>query len=647
MRRLQGLRQTVQAVAFAPDGRTLASAGNDKLIRLWDPATGKEVTQWTAHKHAVLCLAFSPDGRWLVSGGHDRAIKVREIGTGKVPRTLRWQGGGLPLGLAFTPDGRTLAAALGDRLMPGFGGGVQWWEVGPWQLRGGFASNQDTQGRTVHGTNVTLAGVRYGGCQGLAYFRDGRTLALATGLAGVLQWNTRTGRPVAAVPQKPCRAIAVAPDGKTIAAAEGRGINLWDVGTGTKRAILKGHGGLVWSVAFSPDGTLLLSGSKDKTVRFWDPAAGRELAAFNWDVGTIQHVAFAPDGMTAAVAGHTGTVVLCDVDADELRNRAGTLAATPASGKREDGAIVVKSHRFIPGLAFSPDGKTLAAVANVVSLRNRRGRLRGRIPVRGSATRLLRPGPCLAFAPDGRTLAVASRSRIGAPVSLWDLASGEVRAEFGLGLSGRSHPVEIVGLAFTPGGDRLIAGRRDFPERSKRPGLQLRHGRQGPVRVSLVEHHGSGLRALALSPDGTTLACATGEPRIRLWDVAAVEERPCSLGQVGACVSLSYAADNRTLAGAVGTKVLLWDTKSGAVRATLEGHQAEVRSVAFSPDGSLLLSGAADGVRLWDVAAATQRAHHEWPIGEVLCVSFAPDGKGAAAGGSKGIVLWDIEAGPA
>jgi WD40 repeat protein len=638
MRRLQQrVRQTVQAVAFAPDGRTLASGGNDRLVYLWEQATGKELARLSGHKGAVLCLAFSPDGRLLVSGSHDRTTLVWDTRTGKLLQTLRWDVAGRPVALAFTPDGRTLAVAAGSRLQRATGS-VRFYKVTG--KKGGVPTLRPT-GRYSWDA----------GCQGLEYLPDGTALVLATEGVEMRSWNRHYGVPVG-VPtgtfrQKTCRSVSVAPDSKTIAAAEGNAINLWDVETQTKRATLQGHAGVVWSVDFSPDGALLLSGGKDKTVRFWNPATGQEIAAFDWDVGSIQQVAFAPDGMTAAAAGHTGTVVLCDVDAAEMLARPIAPPAPSTKPKFTEGAVRVQSQAgTILGVAFSPDGRLLAEVADgrfSVALRKRNGRLHGTLPPKGSTERL-RSGPHLAFTADGRTLAVTagSRRRVAElPLSLLDVSTGEVRARFALGYSDRSL-VNIVGLAFTPEGDHLIAGRKDFPERTKKTGIHLRQGRQGPFRVTLLEHHGSGLSAVALSPDGTTVACATGKGRIVLWDVAAETKRRCPLGAQGACTSLAYAPDNQTLAGALGEKVLLLDTQSGTVR-KLTGHESRVTAVAFSPDGTRLLSAATDEVRLWDVASATQRARYEWPFGgTVYCVAFAPDGKGAAAGGRGGVVLWEI-----
>ena len=91
MRRLQGNRETVQAVVFAPDGRALASAGNDRQIRIWDPAAGKELRRWSCGESALFCLAFSPDGRMLASGDWDQGVKIWEAANGQQRASLRWR----------------------------------------------------------------------------------------------------------------------------------------------------------------------------------------------------------------------------------------------------------------------------------------------------------------------------------------------------------------------------------------------------------------------------------------------------------------------------------------------------------------------------------------------------------------------------
>jgi WD40 repeat protein len=173
--------------------------------------------------------------------------------------------------------------------------------------------------------------VNYGGIQSLAYPDDGRTLALATALGGAVLWDVAANQERAAFRQENsqpfaafsrreggncCLALAISPDSATLASADFHKVHLWDVLGGSRRATLAGHPDAVRSLAFSPDGALLLSGGWGGNMRLWDVASARPLAAFDWDVGRVHHVAFSPDGMTAAVAGHTGTVVVWDVDPD-------------------------------------------------------------------------------------------------------------------------------------------------------------------------------------------------------------------------------------------------------------------------------------------------------------------------------------------
>ena len=395
--------------------------------------------------------------------------------------------------------------------------------------------------------------------------------------------------------------MAFSPDGTSLVSGGQDGtVRLWEVATQEVFA-LEGHTGGVSTVAFCPDGRLLASGG-DHTVRLWDAATQTEVATLEGHTDGVNSVAFStPDGGTLASGSSDGTVRLWDV-----------VTREPITTWKHTGSV--------HSVAFSRDGATLAS-----------GSSDGKVLLRDLASRSAASLSghvglsSMASSHDGSIVALG----LGSSIKLWDAVTQTQIAVLDGGYS-------VYAMALSPDGALLASlGRWDDPLTLWDVATREQVGTLGDSRW---------LNTVAFSsPDGSRLATGSSDGKITLWDVA-TRERTGRLEGDNHVRTVSFSPDGATLASGEGWRdmtVKLWDVGTLEPIATLEGHRYAVSSLAFSPDGSTLASGAEDGIKLWNTRIGIRRGGL---VGQHVG-SFSPDGRMLFAGSGRNVVLWDFAAG--
>jgi WD40 repeat protein len=281
----------VRCVAFSPDGKTLASGSDDKTVKLWDVATGKEKATLRGHTDEVWYVAFLPERKTVVSGSLDGTVRLWDVTTGKqmaslrcfVPsEEMRWGG------MVASPDGTTLAVVTKDEA-------VKLLDLKSGKERG-----------------------RFKGKWNIAVFSfDGRTLALVSG-DQVELWDVASGKSKVAVKAGSIESVAFSPDDKTLALGiceevGEEAVKLYEVGTGRLRATLKSPTHHILSLAFSPDSKTLAVGRYLEGLQLWDATTAKlkadlpPAAAVADNSQFAVSLQFSPDGKILAAGGSTTT----------------------------------------------------------------------------------------------------------------------------------------------------------------------------------------------------------------------------------------------------------------------------------------------------------------------------------------------------
>jgi WD40 repeat protein/tetratricopeptide (TPR) repeat protein len=615
---LRDHKDSVTSVSFSPDSKTIVSGSKDKTVKLWS-LDGKKIKTLSEHRSSITSVSFSPDGKIIASSSDDKTVIFWNL-DGKKIKTLEGHNDSVT-SISFSPDGKLIASASGDK------------KVKLWSRNG-------TLLRTLkHSDSVGS----------VSFSPNGKMLVSASQDGTVKLWSLN-GSELTAIHQPGVQSVSFRPDSQAItlfyqkySPNYGPPITVIDL-RNTNGSLLKtlylGYTNAT-SVSFSPDGKTLASfinypDNKDSSITLWNVSTSRGFETL--DDTEAKSVSFSPDGQTLAVPTNDNTI--------ELWGRDGRLQRTLLSSSSDvsfspDGQTLVSASADNRVQLLNPDGKLLKIIEDIFNPKNVSFSPDGQILATDSADNTVklwrRDGTSLAtlkghrdritnvsFSSNSQTIATASRDKT---VKIWR-NNGTVITT----LKGHKGHIDWVNqVNFSPDGQTVVTASKDNT-------VILWH-RDGRLLKTLYDESSQNIDSVSFSPNGQLIVSKGYSPSDRAYIVNLWRRDGTPLNSYEA-TDWSFSPDGQTLAIIANKTVKLLD-KNGKLLAILEGHRGNVLSVSFSPNGQTIATASVDKtVKLWRRDGNLLKdftGHSDW----VRSVSFSSDGQTlASASDDKTVKLW-------
>jgi WD40 repeat protein/serine/threonine protein kinase/energy-coupling factor transporter ATP-binding protein EcfA2 len=576
LRRWEGHNSGINAVAIVPiptdEGRLVVASGAiDGSLILWDLETGQPLHQMTGYTGPISDLAFIPEQHVIISTSFDGDAILWDATSGDLLKRLEGHSDQIN-SVELSPDNRIALTASRDSTIIA-------WDINP---------ESATYGEIIHrfvghGSDVKSA----------VFTGEGTTILSNSEDLSFRLWDFETGDEIR---QRMIGAdtgrMVISPNGHTVLFTIGMPLYMWDADTWGQDYPLTGHTDNLLDVAFSPDGRLAVSASRDGTLRVWNITSQEELHRYNvgMPTGTVD---ISPDGNLIAIAEgwSEGHLWVFDTNTREL------VQMIPGPGLG-----------VAPGaIAFHPNGRYVLVGAEDVAGRSGARKLilwdidtnEMRWDLEGHDTYLR----SVAISPDGRLALSGSQALeddavIEGELILWDLETGQIVLRF-------DNEQDITCIEFNAAGNLAItssAFSRNATLWDIETGEALR----------VISDQPGFVLSVVFGPDESTIITATHEGNVVEWDLETGEELRRFIGHDGPVWRVAMAPNDQMLAaGSADGSIILWDYESGQTLHQFTGHAGWIFDVTFNPDSSRLYSASADGtVREWMIS--------DWQLDELL-----------------------------